>query len=269
MNTSDWLLEDARRHEPIAVAGAIKYAFPSRGIRHAVVVDKDDTVSTKGWWRNDSERVKTAREAFFTKLAQRNIPTLMWSRNWSVHAFQKDLEKSLGIKLLPAITFENWPFFQQETAELAFDPAALQRAINSIPTRLHDVIIQYVQENFNEEVGRPFEYYAEVLRRKIEDFMMGHFITWREKEHGDWDDKSLSGLACENLLEAKVPMFIGLSQTQFSSALRADFIRNGVLVNDQVFPLESMKIFGYNFIHVGWVPQVDRAVDIIELVKET
>ncbi len=267
INGFDLFLEEARRHEPIAIVGAIKDVSPLRIRQPAVVVDKDSTVTYEDWWKSDSDAVKAARETFFRELSQRNIPVLMWSRNWSVHAFREDLIESLGINILPAIDFENWPFFQQGGTKLAFDPAILQASINTIPIELQEAIARYVQENFNEEIGHPFSYYAEVLRTRIADFMESHFAIWRGKEFGDWDEKSQSDLARENILEAKVPLFAGLSQNEFPIDIRAGFINDGILVNDREFSLESMKIFGYGFIHVDWVPQVDRAADIIALAK--
>ncbi|MBI4225864.1 hypothetical protein HY612_02005 [Candidatus Roizmanbacteria bacterium] len=252
LKSLDLSLRSCRQYDPVGVIGAREKPHLLTSGMPAVVVDRDGTISYQPWWHEDTDEAKNARSTFFTRLHQQGIPTIIWSRNDSVFFFKEDLERLLGIQLLDPITFSNWPFFDPKSGELSYQADRLKIACERMPAELGEVIARYVQQNFATPAGQQIEDYVEILRLRIEDFMIKHFA----KRRGDY-------LTWERLLEAKVPAFIGISQDSLSPDIRADFIRNGILVNNSFFSLESAKIFGYSLIHVDYVPHVDTAVDII------
>lgn len=254
----DYLLRSVPPGEKISIIGAVSEGKKNRKTnKPAVVVDRDGTIAHEGIrWDTDPDDIKEARAAFFQALSKSGVPSIIWSKNDSVPYMVRILSESLGIPFALPITYNNWPFFNRESDSRQLDHEQLSQILQLLPQDLHDTVATYVRDNFGFGENQPLDAFLSILHDRITRYWEEKIANYKEEYARYWD----------SLYEARAPLFVGLTQDQFSNEDRANFIRDGVLVNNNFASIDGARVFGYNFIHVGHPSHIDRVIDILSLL---
>jgi hypothetical protein len=241
--------------EGVKVYGVVPTKRPILSNDPYLIFDRDGTLTSYAKpYTKPYEAFKKIRRILLETLTSMGIKYGLWSRNEAseVNWFAKKLSSSM-VSFNPVVHFGNWPFFDTKTNPRYYlSLSSLDQVITSVSK---EQIFQKIKEQPQLVKQELRKYAGECFGKRslqaISKIIFQYIYQFCTRDP-------------EDLLEAKVPLFVAITSDELNQEDRVSLIRNGVLVNDSEWSVPSVVLFGYNFIHVDNPKDIGKVLKILK-----